>query len=129
MLSFPVFSDLEAERDKVNAAFHRDTKPILAERLQQFGFQLVEPDHIGLMKLCESATNNEYLLSFRTYAITVYFQHIKTHEQIKICDISNFALSAHTIMEIIIKSINCWLQYGVIYDYVKAQELEHELNM
>ncbi len=129
MLSFPLFSDLEARRDQVNTAFHRDTKPVLAERLQQFGFQLVEPNHVELMKMKENSTDNEYLLSFRPYEITVYFQHIKTHEQIKICDISNFALSAHTIMDIIIKSINCWLQYGVIYDYVKAQELENDLAL
>ena len=126
MISFPLFSDLEAKRDKINADFHRDTKPILAERLQQFGFQLIDPEHTGLMKLCETATDNEYLLSFRPYAITVSFQHIKTNEQIKICEISNFALSAHTIMDIIIRSIDCWLQYGVVYDYVKAQGLEHE---
>ncbi len=129
MLSFPLFSDLESKRDRINEAFHRDTKPVLAERLQQFGFKPVDANHIELMKLSESATNNEYMLSFSPYAITVYFQHIKTHEQIKICDISNFALSAHTIMDIIINSINCWLQYGVIYEYVKAQKLEEEMDI
>ncbi|MBQ7478339.1 MAG: addiction module toxin RelE [Selenomonadaceae bacterium] len=125
MFSFPTFSELEARRDKVNADFQRNTKPVLAERLQQFGFHLIDPDYTGIMKLTEGATGNHYLLSFHPYSIIVMFQHIKTDKQVKICEISNFALSAHTIMEIIITSIDCWLQYGVVYDYVKAQEMEH----
>ena len=52
------------------------------------------------------------------------FCHIKTQEKILICEISNFNLSAHTIMNILIASIDSWLQYGVIYDYRKAQEFE-----
>lgn len=125
MLSFPTFSELEAKRDKVNADFHRNTKPILVERLQQFGFQPVDPEYTGLMKLTEAATGNHYLLAFHPYSIIVMFQYVKTDKHVTICDISNFALSAHNIMEILISSVDCWLQYGVVYDYVKAQDMEH----
>ena len=47
-------------------------------------------------------------------------------EKLLICEISNFALSAHTIMNILIASIDSWLQYGVVYDYRKAQEFGKE---
>ena len=33
MRSFPLFEELERERDKVNEEFHRTTKPQLIERL------------------------------------------------------------------------------------------------
>ena len=32
MISFPLFTELEAKRDAVNAKFHRETKPQLIER-------------------------------------------------------------------------------------------------
>ena len=38
MRSFPLFSELEAHRDKVNEAFHHNVKPVLMDRLQEFGF-------------------------------------------------------------------------------------------
>ena len=38
MRSFPLFAELEEERDKVNATFHKNTKPQLLERLKEFGF-------------------------------------------------------------------------------------------
>ena len=33
-------------------------------------------------------------------------------------------INRKTMMEIIINSIDSWLQYGVVYDYAKAQKLE-----
>ena len=74
------------------------------------------------MILTEKSTNNNYLLELKPYEIIVEFEHVKTGERIKICEITNFALSAHTIMNIIIDSVDSWLQYGVVYDYVKAQQ-------
>lgn len=123
MFNFPTFAELEATRDKINADFHHSTKPVLIERLHHFGFQAISDDAPGIMQFSEQATDNKYLLTIRQYEITVAFQHIKTNQQIKICEISNLALSAHTILEIIINSIDCWLQYGVIYDYIKAQNI------
>ena len=32
MISFPLFTELEAKRDAVNAKFHRETEPQLIER-------------------------------------------------------------------------------------------------
>ena len=124
MFNFPTFAELEAKRDKINSEFHHNTKPVLVDRLQQFGFQLVNEEAPGIMQLTEQATGNHYLLTIRQYEILVHFQHIKNDQQIKICEISNLSLSAHTIIDIIIKSIDCWLQYGVVYDYVKAQEIQ-----
>ncbi len=124
MFNFPTFAELEAKRDKINSEFHHNTKPVLVDRLQQFGFQLVNEKAPGIMQLTEQATGNHYLLTIRQYEILVHFQHIKNDQQIKICEISNLSLSAHTIIDIIIKSIDCWLQYGVVYDYVKAQEIQ-----
>lgn len=124
MITFPLFSELESRRDKTNAAFHHSTKPILLERLAQFGFQTISDDAPGLMRLTETATQNVYFLSIRQYEISIHFQHVKTGQQVLICEISNLELNAHTIMDIIIKSIDCWLQYGVVYDYVKAQKME-----
>jgi hypothetical protein len=123
MFNFPTFAELEEARDKINADFHRNTKPILIERLQHFGFEAISDDTPGIMQLAEQATNNKYLLTIRQYEITVCFQHIKNDQQIKICEISNLALSAHAILDIIIKSIDCWLQYGVVYDYIQAQNI------
>ena len=50
-------------------------------------------------------------------------QTVKTGEQLLICSISNFELSAHVILDIIIDSIDSWLQYGELYDYKDAQNL------
>ena len=44
MRSFPLFSELEAERDKVNEAFHKNVEPQLIERLIEFGFMQPNPD-------------------------------------------------------------------------------------
>ena len=124
MIIFPVFTELEQKRDEINAHFHKETEPQLVERVQQFGFVPVQPGDLKHMLLKEKSTSNEYLLTFRPYEIRVEFCHIKTQEKILICEISNFNLSAHTIMNILIASIDSWLQYGVIYDYRKAQEFE-----
>ena len=124
MIIFPVFAELEQKRDEINAHFHKETEPQLVERVQQFGFVPVQPGDLKHMLLKEKSTSNEYLLTFRPYEIRVEFCHIKTQEKILICEISNFNLSAHTIMNILIASIDSWLQYGVIDDYRKAQEFE-----
>ena len=116
MIIFPVFAELEQKRDEINAHFHKETEPQLVERVQQFGFVPVQPGDLKHMLLKEKSTSNEYLLTFRPYEIRVEFCHIKTQEKILICEISNFNLSAHTIMNILIASIDSWLQYGVIYD-------------
>ena len=79
------------------------------------------------MSLKEKSTGNLYLLTCSAYEITIMFEHVRTGEAIKICEISNFALSAHTIMNIVIASIDSWLQYGVVYDYRKAQNFEDYL--
>ena len=123
MISFPVFSELEAKRDEVNSRFHRETEPLLIERFQQFGFQPQDADNLSHMVLTEKSTGNHYLLTIKTYAITVEFKHVKTGSSLLICEISNFSLSAHSIMNIMIESIDSWLQYGVIYDYHQAQGL------
>ena len=114
MISFPLFTELEAKRDAVNAKFHRETEPQLIERFQQFGFVPRDGEDAHYMSLKEKSTGNLYLLTCSAYAI-------------KICEISNFALSAHTIMNIVIASIDTWLQYGVVYDYRKAQNFEDYL--
>ncbi len=124
MIIFPVFAELEQKRDEINAHFHKETEPQLVERVQQFGFVPVQPGDLKHMLLKAKSTSNESLLTFRPYEIRVEFCHIKTQEKILICEISNFNLSAHTIMNILIASIDSWLQYGVIYDYRKAQEFE-----
>ena len=124
MIIFPVFAELEQKRDEINAHFHKETEPQLVERVQQFGFVPVQPGDLKHMLLKEKSTSNEYLLTFRPYEIRVEFCHIKKKKKILICEISNFNLSAHTIMNILIASIDSWLQYGVIYDYRKAQEFE-----
>lgn len=121
MISFPIFSELEAKRDETNSRFHRETEPQLIERFQQFGFKPQAEDDLHHMVLTEKRTGNHYLLTLGTYAITVEFRHIRTGETVTICEISNLALSAHNIMNILIESIDSWLQYGVIYDYRKAQ--------
>lgn len=121
MRSFPLFVELEAKRDTVNAKFHRETEPQIIERLKEFGFAPREDGDDHDMYIKEKSTGNIYLLTCSAYEITVMFEHIKTGEGIKICEISNFALSAHTIMNIIIASIDSWLQYGVVYDYRTAQ--------
>lgn len=122
MISFPTFLELEAKRDEINGRFHRETEPLLVERFQQFGFKPQSENDKNQMILTEKSTNNNYLLELKPYEIIVEFEHVKTGERIKICEITNFALSAHTIMNIIIDSVDSWLQYGVVYDYVKAQQ-------
>ena len=122
MISFPTFLELEAKRDEINGRFHRETEPLLVERFQHFGFQPQSENDKNRMILTEKSTNNNYLLELKPYEIIVEFEHVKTGERIKICEITNFALSAHTIMNIIIDSVDSWLQYGVVYDYVKAQQ-------
>ena len=124
MITFPLFSELEKHRDEANENFHHNIKPLLLERLQAFGFQNVSEEATGLMQLQEKSTHNTYTLTIRQYELTINFQHVKTGEQVLICSISNFELSAHVIMDIIIDSIDSWLQYGVVYDYKKAQQLE-----
>lgn len=124
MITFPLFSELEQHRDAANENFHHNIKPLLVERLKDFGFQAVNEDASGIMQLQEKATQNSYILTIRKYEITINFQHVKTGEQVLICSISNLELSAHVIMDIIIDSIDSWLQYGVVYDYKKAQQLE-----
>jgi hypothetical protein len=126
MIDFPTFAELEEARDKENEHFHKNTAPQLTERLKQFGFRPTGAKDNARMVLTEKATDNNYHLSINRYNITVRFQHIKTGESILICDISNFALNAHTMLNIIIKSVDFWLKYGVIYDYVKAQNLDAE---
>lgn len=126
MRSFPLFSELEAERDKVNEAFHRNVEPQLIERLKEFGFMQPDPAVPTKLVLAEKATDNLYHLSINRYSITVQFQHVKRGEVKLICDISNFGMNAHNVMNIIIKCVDCWLQYGVVYDYVAAQKLEVE---
>ena len=127
MISFPVFTEIEAKRDAVNAKFHRETEPQLIERFQQFGFVPRDGEDAHYMSLKEKSTGNLYLLTCSAYEITIMFEHVRTGEAIKICEISNFALSAHTIMNIVIASIDSWLQYGVVYDYRKAQNFEDYL--
>ena len=126
MIIFPVFTELEKKRDEINDHFHRDTEPQLVERVQQFGFVPVQPGDLQHMRLKEQSTANEYLLTFRPYEIRVEFCHVKTQKKLLICEISNFALSAHSIMNILIASIDSWLQYGVIYDYRTAQHYGEE---
>lgn len=121
MIVFPTFAELEAKRDAVNEKFHRETEPQLLKRFQQFGFVPQNGD-LHHMALKEKSTDNCYLLTCSPYAITINFQHVRTGESIKICEISNFDLSAHVIMDIVVNSINSWLQYGVVYDYLTAQK-------
>lgn len=121
MRSFPLFKELEAERDKVNAEFHKATKPQLIERLKEFGFMQPDPDNPTKLVLAEKSTDNVYHLSINRYSVTVQFQHVRTGEVKLICDISNFAMNTHNMMNVIIKCVDYWLQYGVVYDYVSAQ--------
>ena len=129
MITFPLFSELEKHRDTANKNFHHNIKPLLLERLKAFGFQNVGEESAATMQLKENATQNSYMLTIRQYEITIYFEHIKTGEKILICSISNLELSAHVIMDIIIDAIDSWLQYGVVYDYKKAQLLEERVKM
>ena len=92
MRSFPLFEELEAERDKINAEFHKATKPQLIERLKEFGFMQPDPDNPTKLVLAEKATDNVYHLSINRYSVTVQFQHVRTGEVKLICDISNFAM-------------------------------------
>ena len=121
MINFPLFKELEAKRDKVNAFFHKETEPQLVERLKQFGFSPVSEDMPGVLLLTESATGNHYLLTITRYTITVRFQHVKNGETEKICEISNLELNAHEMLNIIIRAIDSYLQYGIVIDYVAAQ--------
>ena len=123
MISFPIFSELEEKRDEINKRFHRESEPLLVERFQQFGFAWQDDADRQHMVLTEKSTGNQYLLTMGIYSITVTFEHVKTGERLLICEISNFSLSAHRIMDILIASIDSWLQYGVIYDYRQAQGL------
>ena len=127
MISFPLFTELEAKRipsmpnsTASRAAAHRALPAV--RLLPRDG----EDPHY--MSLKEKSTGNLYLLTCSAYEITIMFEHIRTGEAIKICEISNFALSAHTIMNIVIASIDSWLQYGVVYDYRKAQNFEDYLT-
>ena len=63
MISFPLFTELEAKRDAVNAKFHRETEPQLIERFQQFGFVPRDGEDAHYMSLKEKSTGNLYLLS------------------------------------------------------------------
>ena len=63
MRSFPLFAELEAERDKVNEAFHKNVEPQLIERLIEFGFMQPNPEVPNKMVLAEKATDNLYHLS------------------------------------------------------------------
>jgi len=123
MITFPLFTELEKHRDEANENFHRNIRPQLVERLKAFGFASISEDVTGIMQLQEKSTQNKYVLAISKYEITIHFQHVKTGEQLLICSISNFELSAHVILDIIIDSIDSWLQYGEIYDYKAAQNL------
>ena len=133
MITFPLFTELEKHRDEANENFHRNIRPQLVERLnirpqlverlKAFGFVSISEDVTGIMQLQEQSTQNKYVLAIRKYEITIHFQHVKTGEQLLICSISNFELSAHVILDIIIDSIDSWLQYGELYDYKAAQNL------
>jgi hypothetical protein len=122
MINFPLFSELEEKRDRANAFFHRETKPQLVERLGQFGFKPSGANGRSFA-LAEKATQNIYLLTIRPYEITIRFEHIRTNEHKLICEISNFGLSAHDMMNVIVASVDSWLQYGVVYDYIAAQKI------
>ena len=84
MRSFPLFSELEAHRDKVNEAFHHNVKPVLMDRLQEFGFAPASEASPGILQLTEAATHNCYILAIHPYEIDIHFQHVKTGEQILI---------------------------------------------
>ena len=127
MITFPLFSELEKNRDQANEFFHRKIKPQLIERLKHFGFSQAGAGE-NQLQLAEQATGNLYCLSIHPYEIRVQFEHIKTGERQLICEISNFALSAHDMLDIIISCVDCWLQYGVIYDYVAAQKIEQSAS-
>ena len=116
MRSFPLFKELEAERDKVNAEFHKATKPQLIERLKEFGFMQPDPDNPTKLVLAEKATDNVYHLSINRYSVTVQFQHVRTGEVQLLCDLSNFAIKTHNIKNIKNKCVDYWLKYGVVYD-------------
>ncbi|MBQ1941813.1 MAG: addiction module toxin RelE [Selenomonadaceae bacterium] len=121
MRSFPLFEELEAERDKINEEFHKTTEPQLIERLKEFGFMQPDPDKPTKLVLAEKSTENVYHLSINKYSVTIQFQHVRSGEVKLICDISNFALSTHNMMNIIIQCVDYWLQYGIVYDYLSAQ--------
>lgn len=124
MRSFPLFSELEEERDKVNASFHKNTEPQLLERLKEFGFMQPNPEVPTKLVLAEKATDNLYHLSINRFSVTIQFQHVRSGEVKLICDLSNFAMNTHAMMDLIIKCIDSWLQYGVVYDYLTAQDLK-----
>ena len=121
MINFPLFSELEAKRDRINAAFHKETEPQLVERLKQFGFQPVSEDMPGTFMLCEQSTGNRYLRAITRYTITVRFQHVRNGETVKICEISNLELNAHEMLQLIIRAIDSYLQYGLVIDYEHLQ--------
>ena len=121
MINFPLFSELEADRDRINESFHKETEPKLIERLKQFGFSPVSESMPKTMILTETSTGNHYLLSVTRYAIMVWFQHIKNGDTVKICELSNLELSAHDMMDLIIRAINSYLQYGIVIDYRREQ--------
>ena len=58
MRSFPLFEELEAERDKINEEFHKTTEPQLIERLKEFGFMQPDPDKPTKLVLAEKSTDN-----------------------------------------------------------------------
>ncbi|MCR5757441.1 MAG: addiction module toxin RelE [Selenomonas sp.] len=123
MITFPLFTELEKHRDAANENFHRNVSPQLIDRLKTFGFEQISKDDVEIMQIQEKSTQNKYVLAIHKYEITIHFHHVKTGEQLLICSISNFELSAHVILDIIIDSIDSWLQYGEIYDYKAAQNL------
>ena len=126
MRSFPLFTELEEKRDKINAAFHKNVEPQLIERLHEFGFKQISADFPARMALVEQATNNIYHLSINRYNIIIQFEHVRSGELQLICEISNFEMNAHNIMDLIVKCVDCWLQYGVVFDYMGAQGFEVE---
>ena len=69
MRSFPLFAELEAKRDEINSRFHRETKPLLIERFQEFGFVPVKPNNAEYMVLTEKSTGNHYLLTISRYEL------------------------------------------------------------
>lgn len=78
MISFSLFTELEAKRDTINAKFHRETEPQLIERFQQFGFVPRDGEDPHYMSLKEKSTGNLYLLTCSAYEITIMFEHIRT---------------------------------------------------
>ncbi|WP_302613379.1 hypothetical protein [uncultured Mitsuokella sp.] len=61
MISFPLFTELEAKRDAVNAKFHSETEPQLIERFQQFGFVPRDGEDAHYMSLLEGEEHGQPL--------------------------------------------------------------------